>query len=253
MSESSPPAEGSSPPGPAFSINARHPDASAPHDSAGDTANVVIVDDHPLFRDGLRQLLSTLDDIAVVADAGSAEDAIVLLDEPGIDAAVDVVIMDLNLPGMSGIEATRRLTTHRPHLGVLVVTMFDDDESVFAAVRAGARGYIVKNAPPDEVAQAVRAVARGEAVFGAGLARRLAHWFGGAHRGRHEPFQHLTPRERQVLDLVAAGLSNQAIANRLGISLKTVRNQVSNVFVKLQVENRAQAIIRARDAGLGRD
>lgn len=252
MSQSSPPPEESNLPRPRRFSNARRHDALAAQDSAGDTAKVVIVDDHPLFRDGLRQLLSSLDDIAVVADAGSAEDAIGMVDELDAGGAVDVVIMDLNLPGMSGIEATRQLTTHRPHLGVLVVTMFDDDESVFAAVRAGARGYIVKNAPPDEVAQAVRAVARGEAVFGAGLARRLAHWFGRAHRDSQEPFQHLTPRERQVLDLIAAGLSNQAIANRLGISLKTVRNQVSNVFMKLQVEDRAQAIIRARDAGLGR-
>lgn len=235
-----------------MSSSGDHEHQTPAEDSVGDTANVLIVDDHPLFREGLRKLLSALPDVKVCAEAGSGEEAIDLVEQLDAEGAVDLVIMDLNLPDMSGVEATRRLTGQRPDLGVLVVTMFDDDGSVFAAVRAGARGYLVKNAPPDEVTHAVRAVARGEAVFGAALARRLVSWFGTNQHGAKQPFRDLTPRQRQVLDLLAAGLSNQVIANRLGVSLKTVRNQVSNVFIKLQVEDRAQAIIRARDAGLGR-
>jgi DNA-binding NarL/FixJ family response regulator len=205
---------------------------------------VVLVDDHPVFRDGLAGLLRTAEDIEVLAVGGSGQDAVDLV----IRLGPDVLVIDLHMPGLSGVEAIRRIVPAHPSVRVLVLTMDDADTLVVDAVRSGARGYLLKDSEPDDVLHAVRAVARGEAVFGAALADRLAGWFAGPAA---QPFAQLTAREREVLDLVARGLGNAAIAERLGISLKTVRNVVSAVLVKLHAADRAEAIVRARQAGLG--
>jgi DNA-binding NarL/FixJ family response regulator len=230
------------------------PDQPArPAVSAGGSAEsaeptrVLIVDDHPVFRDGLRLLLASEEDIAVV-EAGDGAAAIA----SAADLQPDVVVMDLHLPGVDGVEATRAIVRTSPHIGVLVLTMFDDDESVFAVMRAGARGFLLKGTARAEILQAVRAVAAGSAVFGPTIARRVIDYFA-APRPAVDPqlFPELTGREREVLALVAAGETNEAIARRLSVSPKTVRNHVSNIFTKLQVADRAQAIVRARRAGLG--
>jgi DNA-binding NarL/FixJ family response regulator len=163
----------------------------------------------------------------------------------------DIVLMDIKMPGTSGVEATRRLIAAQPDLGVLMLTMLEDDTSVFAAMRAGARGYILKGAAPDDIVRAVVAVASGEVIFGAALARRMSHFFTAGRSGEAHPFPQLTTRERDVLDLIAAGEPNSQIAARLGLSDKTVRNNVSSIFAKLLVADRAAAIVKARNAGLG--
>ena len=210
---------------------------------------VVVADDHPMFREGLAALFEALPDTEVVAECGSGAEAI----EAAATHQPDVVLMDLQMPGMSGIDATRQIVGTSPHIGVLVVTMFDADDSVFAAMRAGARGYVLKGAGHDEILRAVRTVAAGEAIFGSALARRLIGYFSGTGGPGAVPFGNLTQREREVLDKVAAGRSNSGIARDLGLSEKTVRNHLSNIFVKLQVADRAQAIVRAREAGLGQE
>ena len=209
---------------------------------------VLIVDDHASFRSGLRALLGTAADLLVV---GEAEDG-----GKAVDAAAtlhpDVILMDVTMPGVDGIEATRQIVDAAPHVAVLVLTMGADDESVFAAVRAGARGYVLKGAQRTELLRAIRSVAAGEAIFGPGIARRLVGYFSRpAPSGTGEPFPQLTEREREILDLIAAGRSNAEITSRLVLSPKTVRNHVSNVFAKLDVRDRAEAIVRAREAGLG--
>jgi DNA-binding NarL/FixJ family response regulator len=216
----------------------------------GVDVEVVLADDHPVFRDGLAMLLDSVAGIRVVGRAGTGREA---LDVAG-QLHPDVVVMDVNMPDMDGIEATRRLTADSPHIGVVVLTMSEDDDTVFAAMRAGARGYLLKEAGPDDIVRSITAVARGEAVFGAPVARRIVDYFaaGPATATRAGPFPELTPREREVLDLVAAGRANADIARALFLSPKTVRNIVSNVFAKLHVADRAEAIIRARDVGLGR-
>ena len=164
----------------------------------------------------------------------------------------DVVVMDLDLPELDGIGATRQIVATSPHVGVLVLTMFDDDDSFFAAMRAGARGYLLKGADQEDIRRAIRSVGDGEAILGPGVARRLVEYFSAPRlEAPRDAFPELTERERQVLDLIAEGQANPAIATRLGISTKTVRNHVSNIFTKLQVVDRAQAIIRARAGGLG--
>ena len=202
---------------------------------------VLIVDDHPIFRDGLAGLLATLPEIEVAGTAGTAEEALAILR----NIAPDVVLMDINLPGASGVEATRQAAA-APATAVLVVSMVDDDDSVFAALAAGARGYILKGASGDEIAAALRTVAAGGAVFGAGIATRLLADTRAAPRPTPLPHDDLTAREREVLDLLADGASNRHIARSLGISLKTVQNHVSRILDKLQAADRTQAVLRAR-------
>ncbi len=212
---------------------------------------VLIADDHPVYRDGLGLMLSSTGEVEVVGTAGDGLEAVELAG----GLRPDVVVMDLQMPRLDGIEATRRIAAGESPPGVLVLTMHEDDESVFAAMLAGARGYLVKGADQEEILRAITAVAHGEVIFGPALAARVPRYFallGGARRPSEEPFPELTAREREVLDLIAAGLSNPQIAARLYLSPKTVRNNVSNVFAKLRVADRAQAIVRAREAGLGR-
>jgi DNA-binding NarL/FixJ family response regulator len=210
---------------------------------------VLIADDHPLFRDGLRALLASAPDTEVIGEAASGSEAI----ERALELQPDVVVMDLHMPEVNGIEATRRIVESSPHVGVLVLTMFEEDDSVFAAMRAGARGYLLKGSDHDETLRAIRAVGSGEAIFGAAIAERLMAFFASAPSVLPQAFPELTDREREVLELIARGETNAAIASRLSLSQKTVRNHVSNVFTKLRVADRAQAIVRAREAGLGRE
>ncbi|WP_290053406.1 response regulator [Amycolatopsis solani] len=209
---------------------------------------VLVVDDHPLFRFGVATLLGNEPGIEVVGEAASGANA--------VDAAAalrpDVVVMDLHLPDLSGIQAARHIVTANPDTGVLMLTMADESESVFAAMRAGARGYLLKDAEPDEIIRAVQAVARREAIFGPDIANRVLGFFNQPAPASEPVFPELTAREREVLELIAAGHSNGVIANTLCLSPKTVRNHISNVFAKLHVTDRAEAIVRARDAGLGR-
>ena len=210
-----------------------------------DSISVVLVDDHPVFRLGLSAVIEGLDGIEVVGEAGTAAEAVAVVGR----ASPDVVIMDIQLPDASGIEATGLLLKARPQLGVLVLTMFDDDDSVHAAIRVGARGYLVKGVGAGEIERAIRAVAHGEVILGAAAARRAQlHWRSGGER-----FPELSDREREVLDLVARGLGNQAIARRLVVNEKTVRNHISNLLTKIGAATRAEAIVKARDAGLGAD
>jgi DNA-binding NarL/FixJ family response regulator len=209
---------------------------------------VLLADDHPVFRRGLRALLSSLEETAVVGEASDGADAVRL----AADLAPDVVVMDLSMPGMNGVEATRGIVEDRSNTAVLVLTMSEDDDSVFAAMRAGARGYLVKGSDTDEVVAAIMAVGRGDAIFGPTVAQRILSFLTRPLSAYDEQmFPELSHREREVLDLIATGVSNADIARRLSLSPKTVRNHVSNVFTKLQVADRAQAIVRARAAGLG--
>lgn len=217
--------------------------------SVPEPVRVLLADDHPLYRNGLRQLLESLPATTVV---GEVDDGAAAVAQAGM-LQPDVVVMDLNMPGTDGLEATRQVVAASPHIGVLVLTMHDDDDSVFAAMRAGARGYLLKGADASEIARAVVAVASGEAIFGPTVARRVLEWFA-TPRPAHvtNAFPGLTEREHEVLDLLAAGRNNAGIATDLFLSPKTVRNHVSNIFTKLQVADRAEAIVRAREAGLGR-
>jgi len=207
---------------------------------------VVIADDHPVFVDGLRALLDSTPGLEVAGSAATGAEAVACATE----LQPDVVVMDLQMPDLNGIEATREIVTRSPHIGVLVLTMFDDGDSVFAAMRAGARGYLLKGSDQREIVRAIEAVGSGEAIFGPAIAQRLIEYF--AEPGSRYPFPQLTDREREVLELIAQGHNNHEIARHFVLSPKTVRNHVSNVFTKLQVADRAQAIIRAREAGLGR-
>jgi DNA-binding NarL/FixJ family response regulator len=209
---------------------------------------VLIADDHPVFRHGMRAVLEAAPDTVVVGEATTGDEAITLAEQ----LRPDVIMMDLQMPHLNGIDATRRLRQVNPDAHVLVVTMFEDDSSVFAAMRAGARGYVLKDATKDEILRAIRAVAHGEAIFSPAIANRLITFF--ANSQAHTPpdlFPELTGREREILELIAQGHNNSEIAKRLDLSVKTVSNYVSNIFNKLQVADRAAAIIRARDAGLG--
>lgn len=207
---------------------------------------ILIADDHTLFRDGLTALFASLPDLVVVGQAATGAEAITLAEQH----QPDVVLMDIQMPGINGIEATRQIVQTSPHIGVIIVTMFEDNDSVFAAMRAGARGYVLKGAGQEEMERTIQAVARGEALFGSAIASRLMNFFAGPKPADGPLFAELTEREREVLTLIAQGVNNGEIAHRLSLSVKTVRNHVSNIFSKLQVVDRAQAIIRARTAGL---
>ncbi|HET6693382.1 MAG TPA: response regulator transcription factor [Pedococcus sp.] len=213
-----------------------------------DTVRVAVVDDHPVFRLGMAALLSSLPDIEVVGQAASQEEALAL---PG--EKVDVMLMDLHLGDDSGIETTRELVRRLPELKVLVITMREDDESVVASVRAGARGYLLKGASPEEVERAVRAVANGEMILGPKVAATAMSVLMAGRTAARVPFPELTDREREVLDLVARGFDNATISRRLVLSPKTVRNHVANVLAKIGAPDRSAAIVRARDEGLGLD
>jgi DNA-binding NarL/FixJ family response regulator len=209
--------------------------------------SVLVVDDNAVFRRGMRHLFDSVADFevaAVAADGASAIDA-------ALDLQVDVVLMDLAMPGITGIEATRRLTELAPHIGVVVMTMLEDDEMVVQALRAGARGYVVKGAGQQEILDAVRGVQAGRAVIGADVARRLSALV--APAAPEHPFPQLTGRERTILELLAGGATTGQIADRLGLSAKTVRNHLSSILTKLEVLDRTQAVVKARAAGLGRD
>jgi DNA-binding NarL/FixJ family response regulator len=210
---------------------------------------VLVADDHNLFRYGIKAMLANAEGFEVVGEAATGEEVV----EKVAQTRPDIVLMDIQMPGINGIEATRRVLERDPSIGVVVVTMFEDDDSVFAAMRAGARGYVLKGADAQEVLKVVGAVAEGEAHFGPEIARRLMAFFSAPKPAApSEAFPELTAREAELLDLIARGLNNTEIAKRLYVSQKTVRNHVSNIFLKLQVADRAQAIVKAREAGLGR-
>lgn len=213
-----------------------------------DIHRVLVADDHEDFRRGLEALMAATPAVEVVGTAGDGAMAVAL----ALDLQPDVVLMDLHMPRVNGIDATAQIVRSSPHIGVLVLTMMEDDESVFAAVRAGARGYLLKGARRDEIVRAVQAVGAGEVIFGPGIADRVMTYFSAARRRPvADPFPDLTDRERAVLGLIAAGKENGEIARQLAVSVKTVRNHSSNIFAKLQVAHRAQAIVKAREAGLG--
>jgi DNA-binding NarL/FixJ family response regulator len=215
-----------------------------------DTLRVLVADDHLIFRDGLRALLASTPDAELVGEAATGEEAIALASS----LQPDLVLMDLQMPDLNGIEATRRIVHDSPHIRVLVVTMFEDDSSVLAAMRAGARGYLLKGATHAETARAIRAVGEGEAIFSPAIAARLMEFFASFQPATlPQVFPELSDRERQILDLIAQGHKNPDIAARLVLSPKTVRNHVTNILSKLQVADRSEAIIRAREAGLGQD
>lgn len=215
-----------------------------------DTITVLIVDDHLPFRTGLRALLESTPALMVVGDVGSGDEAIRL----AAKLQPDVILMDIQMSAMNGIDATRHILATSPHIAILILTMFEDDDFVFAALRAGARGYLLKGTMKADLLRAIQSAASGEAIFGAGIARRVIQYFAESRPANATPpyaFPDLTQREREILDLIASHENNVEIAERLGLSLKTVRNHVSNIFSKLQVVDRAQAILRAREAGLG--
>ncbi|HEV2123030.1 MAG TPA: response regulator transcription factor [Chloroflexota bacterium] len=221
-----------------------------------DGIRILIADDHPLFRDGLRVLLDSVGGMTVVGEATTGDETITLATE----LQPDIVLMDIKMPGLNGIEATRRIVTSSPSIAVLMVTMFEDDDSVFAAMRAGAKGYLLKGARQDETLRAISAVANGEAIFSPGVAQRVLQYFSASRTTSAPPVEpvepaqllpELTEREQAVLTLLAERCSNADIAQRLYLSPKTVRNYVSNIFSKLQVATRAEAMLRAREAGMG--
>jgi len=207
---------------------------------------VLIVDDHAYFRKGLRALLKLIPEVEVVGEAGDGDEAIAQT------AALqpDVILMDLHMPGRGGVAATEEILRASPHVGVLMLTMLEDDESLAAALRVGARGYVLKGADRVEIGRAIRAVRNGEAIFSPAMAQRLAGFFSQPQRPAAPAFPELSEREREVLALVGQGLSNGEIAARLFISGKTVRNHITNIFAKLGVSERSEAIARARAAGL---
>jgi len=216
-----------------------------------DQIRILIADDHPLFRDGLRALLESVPDMQGIGEVATGNE--VMAQAQGLQP--DVILMDIKMPGLNGIEATRRVLQASPHIRILVITMFEDDESVFAAIRAGARGYLLKGAVQEETLRAIRAVASGEAIFGPAIAERLMHYFGSTRPvGKSGPaqfFPELTDREYEILALLAQRKSNAEIAAHLVLSPKTVRNHVSNILSKLQVADRAEAMRAAWTAGLG--
>lgn len=217
-----------------------------------DTIRLIIVDDHTLFREGLRALFSAIPDIELVGEAANGETGAALAEE----LQPDIVLMDIDMPEIGGVQGARTILSRNPTVGVVMVTMLEDDASVFSAMRAGARGYVLKGAKPAELIQTIRAVAGGQALFSPAVAKRIMRFFAEQWTEFRESvpedaFPELTPRELEVLKLIAQGNKNNEIAEILVISDKTVRNHITSIFSKLQVADRAQAIIKARDAGLG--
>ena len=214
------------------------------------TIRIVIADDHAVVREGLRAVLGSESDMEVVGEAATGKEIV----ERAAELQPDIILMDIQMPGINGIEATRRILDVNPDVGVVVLTMFEDDDSVFSSMRAGARGYVLKGAPPSEILKVLRAVAGGEAHFGPEIAERLMSFFSAPiPASPADTFPELTSREVEILNLVAQGHSNAKIAARLFVSPKTVGNHISHIFTKLRVADRAHAIIRAREAGLGRE
>ncbi len=211
-----------------------------------DKMTILIADDHPVFRKGLRAILATMTGTELVGEATTGDEAIILSEK----LQPDVVLMDLKMPGGDGLSAIRRIVQTSPHIRILVVTMFEDDDSVFTAMRSGARGYVLKDMNDEEIKRAILAVGNGEAIFSPGIADRMISFFAARPEVDAAIFPDLTESERNVLRLMAQGASNEAIAHQLNFTVKTVRNYCSNVFSKLQVAGRAQAIVKARDAGL---
>lgn len=213
-----------------------------------DTIRILIADDHPMFRKGVRAILALSPNFDIVAEAANGEEAVTLAEthQP------DVILMDVAMPGMHGIEAARRILRDSPHIHILMMTMSEDDETIFAALQSGARGYVVKGVDQEDLLRAITAVSRGEAIFSPTIARKVLDYFASArHTILMDVFPELTRREFELLTLLTQGLDNSEIAERLSLSPKTVRNHLSNVFSKLQVADRAEAILRAREAGLG--
>ncbi|HEY6411440.1 MAG TPA: response regulator transcription factor [Ktedonobacteraceae bacterium] len=212
-----------------------------------ETLRILLVDDHPLVREGLRALLTSLPGMIMVGEAENGEEAV----RQALELQPDIILMDLHMPRLNGIEATRRILQTSPHIGILVLTMLEDDDSVFGAMRAGARGYLLKGAGKGEVLRAITVVAHGEAIFSPQIAQRLMQYFVNMRPViPQQAFPDLTEREREVLGLIIEGKSNTQIAESLVLSPKTVSNHISNIFSKLQVVDRAQAVSRARQAGL---
>jgi len=209
---------------------------------------VLVVDDHPLFREGIATLLQSTEVAELIGQATNGEEAL----ELAIKLRPDIILMDLNLPIKNGIEATRLISNQFPSIGILVLTMFDDDDSVFAALKAGARGYLLKGANRTETIRAIQAVANGESIFSPAIAGKILQFFKGFHPFTPIIFPHLTERERDILELIVAGKDNAEISRKLGIKLKTVRNHISNIYSKLQVADRAEAIAQAKYEGMGR-
>ncbi len=213
----------------------------------GGDLRVVIADDHPVVRDGLSALLGSVPSVVVAGVAGTGREAV----QAAVTLRPDVLVMDIQMPELNGVAAAAEIARVAPGVAVLMLTMFDDDDSVFAAMRAGARGYVLKGAQQDEIVRAIHSVAAGEAIFGPGIARRVLGLVS-APPPADVPFEELTSREREVLDMIAAGVRNAEIARQMSIAPKTVANHISAIFNKLQVADRSQAIVLARDAGLGR-
>ncbi|HEX9332879.1 MAG TPA: response regulator transcription factor [Anaerolineales bacterium] len=214
---------------------------------------VLIADDHVFYREGVRALLNNSPEIAVIGEASNGDEVVA----KAAEMKPAVILMDLKMPGMNGIEATRKIIGTQSSVGVLVITMFDDDDSVFAAMRAGARGYLLKDADKDELVRAIIAVDKGEAIFSPAIAQRMIQYFSASYarqskKEQPNEFTELTEREREILDLIAQGHNNTVIASKLSLSIKTVQNYVSSILTKLQVVDRAQAIVRAREAGFGK-
>lgn len=215
-----------------------------------DVIRILVADDHTLFRKGLRSLLEHQTGMEVVGEAANGPEAVTMAEE----LVPDVVLMDIKMPGLSGIEATKQILRENPHIGIILVTMFDDAESVFSGMRTGARGYVLKGAEPDDLKHAIEAAYRGEVLLSPAIAAKLLHRFDRAAEPRQAGihYEELTPREMEVLRLAAEGLSNKEIAAALVLSEKTVKNRISNIFAKLQVNDRTQAVLHALRTGLVR-